>query len=79
MARRDLDNADVRALTMQFQACGDAVFAQLSAHPSRFQAGGVQGLLYGVGALAAPVERLFVCPRQRRVLVRVSASFFTGS
>ena len=51
VARRDLDNADVRALTMQFQACGDAVFAQLSAHPSRFQAGGVQGLLYAVGAL----------------------------
>ncbi len=49
MARRDLDNADVRALTMQFQACSEALFAKLSSHP-RFQAGGVQGLLYGVGA-----------------------------
>ena len=35
VARRDLDNGDVRALTMQFQACGEAVFAQLSDHPSR--------------------------------------------
>jgi hypothetical protein len=51
VAHRDLSAVEVRALTLQLQPCSETVFAELSDHPSRFQSGGVLGLLYGVGAL----------------------------
>ncbi len=69
VARRDLDNTDVRALTLQFQACSETVFAH---HPSRFQQ-----------AIAGERRAWAFCTAWPTVVVisvleRVNASFFTG-